>query len=144
MTVRHRVKRPTMKKTYHGSCHCGSVRFAVEIDLAAPSLRCNCSYCLKMRCWASQVPPTSFRLLAGETHLSQYRFGAGRERHYFCRHCGVRPFGYGESARSGPFVGISVNCLDDASVAELAQVPVTFVDGWHDAWDMSPQETRHL
>ncbi|MGK5015326.1 GFA family protein [Janthinobacterium sp. 61] len=133
-----------MKKTYHGSCHCGSVRFAAEIDLAAPSLRCNCSYCLKIRCWASQVPPTAFHLLAGEAELSEYRFGAGRERHYFCRHCGVRPFGRGDSARSGPFVGIGVNCLDDASVAELAQVPVTFVDGWHDDWDAPPQETRHL
>jgi hypothetical protein len=133
-----------MKKTYHGSCHCGAVRFAAEIDLAAPSLRCNCSYCLKIRCWASLVPPTAFRLLAGEADLSEYRFGAGRERHYFCRHCGVRPFGRGDSARSGPFVGIGVNCLDDAAVAELAQVPVTFVDGWHDAWDTPPQETRHL
>jgi hypothetical protein len=133
-----------MKKTYHGSCHCGAVRFAAEIDLAAPSLRCNCSYCLKIRCWASLVPPTAFRLLAGEADLSEYRFGAGRERHYFCRHCGVRPFGRGDSPRGGPFVGIGVNCLDDAAVAELAQVPVTFVDGWHDAWDTPPQETRHL
>ena len=133
-----------MKKTYHGSCHCGAVRFAAEIDLAAPCLRCNCSYCLKIRCWASLVPPTAFRLLAGEADLSEYRFGAGRERHYFCRHCGVRPFGRGDSPRGGPFVGIGVNCLDDAAVAELAQVPVTFVDGWHDAWHTPPQETRHL
>ena len=133
-----------MKKTYHGSCHCGAVRFAAEIDLAAPSLRCNCSYCLKIRCWASLVPPTAFRLLAGAADLSEYRFGAGRERHYFCRHCGVRPFGRGDSPRGGPFVGIGVNCLDDAAVAELAQVPVTFVDGWHDAWDTPPEETRHL
>ena len=133
-----------MKKTYHGSCHCGAVRFAAEIDLAAPSLRCNCSYCLKIRCWASLVPPTAFRLLAGEADLSEYRFGAGRECHYFCRHCGVRPFGRGDSPRGGPFVGIGVNCLDDAAVAELARVPVTFVDGWHDAWDTPPQETRHL
>jgi len=133
-----------MKKTYHGSCHCGAVRFAAEIDLAAPSLRCNCSYCLKIRCWASQVPPAHFQLLAGEGDLSVYRFGAGRERHYFCRHCGVRPFGYGDSPRSGPFVGIGLNCLDDAAVAELAQTPITFVDGWHDDWDRPPQETRHL
>lgn len=133
-----------MKTTCHGSCHCGAVRFAAEIDLAAPSLRCNCSFCLKVRCWASLVPPDAFRLLAGEADLSEYRFGAGRERHYFCRHCGVRPFGRGDSPRSGPFVGISVNCLDDATAAQLAHVPVTFVDGRHDVWDAPPQETRHL
>ncbi|KAB8066858.1 GFA family protein [Janthinobacterium violaceinigrum] len=133
-----------MKRTCHGSCHCGAVRFAAEIDLAAPSLRCNCSYCLKIRCWASQVPATAFRLLAGEAALSEYRFGAGRERHYFCRHCGVRLFSRGDSARSGAFVGIGVNCLDDMSAAALARVPVTFVDGLHDEWNTPPQETRHL
>ncbi|MEG2030376.1 MAG: GFA family protein [Janthinobacterium sp.] len=133
-----------MLKTYHGSCHCGAVRFAAEIDLAAPSLRCNCSYCLKIRGWASQVPPAAFRLLAGADALTEYCFGAGRERHCFCRHCGVRPFGHGDSPRSGPFVGISVSCLDDASTAELAAVPVRYVDGRHDAWDAPPRETRHL
>ena len=133
-----------MKTTCHGSCHCGAVRFEVEIDLAAPSLRCNCSFCLKVRCWASLVPPGSFRLLAGAADLSEYRFGARRESHYFCRHCGVRPFGRGDSPRSGPFVGISVHCLDDASSAELAQVPVTFVDGRHDCWDAPPPDTGHL
>src|SRR5450830_1426876 len=121
-----------VKKTYHGSCHCGAVRFAAEIDLATPTLRCNCSYCLKVRCWASLVPP------------DVYRFGAGKESHYFCRYCGVRPFGQGDSPRIGPFYGISVSCLDDAAVAELASAPITFVDGWHDAWDTPPQETRHL
>ncbi|NHQ90817.1 GFA family protein [Janthinobacterium lividum] len=133
-----------MKTTCQGSCHCGAVRFAAEIDLAAPSLRCNCSYCLKIRCWASMVPPADFRLLAGEADLSEYRFGVRRERHYFCRHCGVRPFGHGDCAPQRTVVGISVSCVDDASAAELAQVPVTFVDGRHDEWDMPPQDTRHL
>ncbi|PJC99761.1 aldehyde-activating protein [Janthinobacterium sp. BJB1] len=133
-----------MKKTYHGSCHCGAVRFAARIDLAVPGLRCNCSYCLKIRCWACQVPPADFQLLAGADALSEYRFGARWEQHYFCRHCGVRPFGRGDSTRSGPFVGIGVNCLDDASTAELAAAPVRYVDGRHDEWAAPPSQTRHL
>ena len=134
-----------MKKTYHGSCHCGAVRFAAEIDLAAPSLRCNCSYCLKIRCWASLVPPTAFRLLAGAADLSEYRFGAGRERHYFCRHCGVRPFGRGHIEEiGGDYVSVKLACLDDVDPAELAEVPVRYFDGRADNWWNAPTETRHL
>jgi hypothetical protein len=131
-------------KTYHGSCHCGAVRFAADIDLAQGTLRCNCSFCLKLRCWATVVKPESFRLLAGADDLTEYQFGARRERHFFCKHCGVRAFGIGQSPRWGKFYGVSVTCLDDASVDELAKAPVTFVDGRNDDWHAPPFETRHL
>jgi len=131
-------------KTYHGSCHCGAVRFAADLDLAHGTMRCNCSFCLKMRCWAAAVAPTSFRLLAGEADLSEYRFGAQRERHFVCRHCGVRPFGIAHSPRRGEFYGVSVTCLDDVSDEELAGAPITYVDGRNDNWDTPPLETRYL
>ncbi|MDP6953456.1 MAG: GFA family protein, partial [Alphaproteobacteria bacterium] len=33
-------------RTYHGSCHCGTVTFEVEADLSK-IIECNCSICTK-------------------------------------------------------------------------------------------------
>src|SRR4029453_3735422 len=64
-----------MQKTYHGSCHCGAVRFACEIDLAKGTSKCNCSACGKGRFWKAIVMAPSFRLLQGQEALSEYQFG---------------------------------------------------------------------
>lgn len=133
-----------MLKTYEGSCHCGTVRFEADLDLAAPTLRCNCSFCRKVRCWTAMVAPQAFRLLAGAQLLGEYQFGACREHHYFCLRCGVRAFGKGVSPQRGAFHAISISCLDAVSEAELARVPVTYVDGLHKQWTLPPQHTRHL
>ena len=133
-----------MQKTFHGSCHCGEVRFEADIDLALGTLRCNCSICIKARYWPALVAPAAFRLLAGEGVLARYQFGAKRDEHFFCRHCGVRSFGTGNSPRRGPFYSVNLTCLDDISDAELAAAPVTYVDGRNDNWDTLPAETRFL
>ena len=131
-------------KTYHGSCHCGAVRFEADIDLAQGTLRCNCSICAKIRYLPAIVKPEAFRLLAGTSELTLYQFHTKTDRHLFCRQCGVRSFGIGRSPRWGEFYSVNVTCLDDVTDEELANVPISYLDGKNDNWETPPPEVRHL
>jgi hypothetical protein len=129
-------------KTYHGSCHCGALRFEADIDLGQGTLKCNCSICRKRRFWPAIVQPGAFRLLAGTPAV--YQFGARNDHHYYCKACGVHTFGTGNSPRWGAFYAVSLSCLDDASDEELAAAPVTFIDGRNDCWDVVPDVVGYL
>jgi hypothetical protein len=149
-----------MRKTYRGSCHCGTVRFECEIDLApegqrsppprpgvwwTTTFRCSCSYCRKTRFWKAFVPPEHFRLLAGEEALGDYRFGPAHIHHRFCPTCGLHPFASASfDVMGGDFHAVNISCLDDATPEELAAAPITYEDGAHDAWDRPPAYTRYL
>jgi hypothetical protein len=134
-----------MKKTYHGSCHCGTVKFEADIDLAAGTNKCNCTICTKTRNWNVIIKPEAFRLLAGEEALSDYQFGNRVGHHLFCRNCGVRSFerGYIEQI-GGHYVSVKVSSLDDLDPAELIGAPVKYANGRDNSWWSPPAETRHL
>ncbi|HEX3036846.1 MAG TPA: GFA family protein [Thermodesulfobacteriota bacterium] len=134
-----------MKKTYVGSCHCGAVRYEVDIDLSEGTFKCNCSICTKTRNWLAVVKPDAFRLLAGEAETTEYLFNTKSTHHLFCKHCGVRSFGWGDSPElGGKFYAINVNCLDNVDIDELVSAPITYVDGRNNNWQSPPTETRHL
>lgn len=133
-----------MKKTYIGSCHCGAVRYEADIDLSQGTFKCNCSICTKTRTWLTTVSPDAFRLLVGRAELTEYQFNTQTIHHLFCKHCGVRSFGWGDTSEGGKFYAIHVNCLDDVDIDELLSAPITYVDGRNDNFQSSPVETRHL
>jgi len=135
-----------MQKTYHGSCHCGAVRFTADIDLAAGTSKCNCSICRKARFWKAVIKADAFRLAQGADVLTDYQFGGATGagiHHLFCSRCGVKPFGRGSLPDFGDFVAVNVACLD-APDEEIAAAPVFFQDGKNNAWGSTPAETRHL
>jgi len=134
------------KRSYHGSCQCGRVRFEAAIDLAQGTGKCNCTSCWKRRWWSVRVQVADFRALSGVEELSKYRPGAERGHGGFCKHCGVTPFGWVDAAawNDGEYVSVNVACLDDLEPAELMAAPIQYMDGRHDNWWSVPAETRHL
>jgi hypothetical protein len=136
-----------MKKTYHGSCHCGRVRFECKLELGAGTTRCNCTFCRKARFWMALAKADEFKLLAGADALTDYQHTPpGRPEPFlnllFCSHCGVRAFTRGgDMPGMGRFYAVNLGCLDDATDAELAQAPIHFADGRHEAWPEKAKET---
>ena len=111
--------------THHGSCHCGAVRYRVDIDLSRPVTQCNCSICSRTGALLSFVPADSFKLEKGEEVLTDYQFGRKNIHHYFCRVCGVRSFARGQGPK-GPMAAINTRCLEEV---EATTLPVQQFDG---------------
>jgi hypothetical protein len=133
-------------RTYHGSCHCKNVRFEADLDLAAGTGKCNCSYCWKARNWSIGIKPDAFRLIAGKEHTSEYGFRPGSTNHHvFCRACGIRLYTYGNVPEiGGDYVSIALAALDDLSPEDLAAAKITFMNGRDDDWFHPPKVTQHL
>lgn len=138
-----------MKKTYHGSCHCGAVTFEADIDLDKGTGKCNCTLCWKQRMWAAgQLAPDDCRLLGGEDKLADYGKSGdwGEVHHRFCSTCGIATHGHGRLEQMGgnPYVTVHLAALNDLSVDDLVNAPLHYMDGLHDNWQNAPAEIRHL
>ena len=106
-----------MPLTIAGGCHCGAVRF--EIDLPSTRIElldCNCSMCAKTGFLHLIVPADRFRLRKGADALTDYRFGTKTARHLFCRICGIKSF---YVPRSHPDdYSVNFRALDDVSALD--------------------------
>jgi hypothetical protein len=103
---------------YQGSCHCGAVRYSVEVDLDKPVTACNCSICGRTGTMLTFVPAESFKLEKGEDSLTDYQFNRKHIHHLFCKTCGVKSFARGEGPK-GPTVAINARCLEGVDLSKL-------------------------
>ena len=101
--------------TQHGGCHCGAVRYTVELDPMAEAISCNCSMCGRSGAILSFVTPDKFTLDKGQDNLTDYQFNKHVIHHVFCKTCGIKSFARGQGPK-GPMVAINVRCLDDVDV----------------------------
>ena len=118
-------------KTHQGSCHCGAVRFEVDVD-ATKGSRCNCSICTKTAITSAIARPDALRVTQGEDALRTYQWGGKSGTRYFCAHCGIHVFARGDLPElGGAYASVNLNALDDVDVAE---VELGYFDGRHNNW----------
>lgn len=103
---------------YEGGCHCGAVRYTVELSLDS-LMTCNCSICGKTGSILAFTPAAQFESLSGEQSLVDYQFGKKSIHHTFCPVCGVRPYARGTGPDGGAMVAVNVRCLDGIDVHQL-------------------------
>lgn len=104
--------------THHGGCHCGAIRYSVELDLSKPVNTCNCSMCGRAGTMLAFVSPDAFRLEQGEGNLTSYKFNKQAVDHVFCKTCGIKPFARGKGPK-GDTIAVNVRCLDEVDVFAL-------------------------
>lgn len=121
---------------HKGGCHCGALRFEVDLPRTVEVEDCNCSICAMSGNDHIIVPASRFRLLQGENSLTEYRFNTGVARHLFCKVCGVKSFYIPRSNPDG--VAVTWRCLDDW---ETLDAKVTGFDGQN--WEANAAALAH-
>ena len=107
----------------NGSCHCGAVKFAAELQFGlASARRCTCSICRMRGAVAVTGSVAGFQILDGEDKLATYRFNTGVAEHHFCTVCGIYTH---HRRRSNPDeFGVNVACLEGISPFDFPEVVV--------------------
>ena len=112
-------------ETLLGGCHCGAVRFEVELK-GRVALDCNCSICTMKGFLHLIVSRDAFRLLEGRDTLRTYTFQTHVAQHHFCGVCGIHSFYLPRSHPDG--IDVNVRCLDAVDLS---------------AWEIQPFDGRN-
>lgn len=113
-----------VKGMVKAQCHCGDVKFEVDLPSGFEELsRCNCSMCARRGAVVTSVPLAAFRLVHGEKNLTLYQFNTKTAEHYFCSTCGIYTH---HKRRSNPNqYAVNVACIEGVNPFELGDIPTT-------------------
>lgn len=117
-----------MTEKVNAQCHCGAVKFTVELADGYNTIRrCNCSFCRMRGAVVVSAPLSGIRITHGKEKLTEYRFNTRTAAHYFCSVCGIYTF---HQRRSNPDqYGVNVACIENVSPFDFSEV--TVADGVH-------------
>ena len=107
-----------MSQTFTGGCQCGAVRYEAQADLDQ-LIACNCSRCVRAGFILTFVPPSHFKLLAGEGAQTEFLFNTHKIHHQFCSTCGIESFAKGVGPDGAEMMALNVRCFDGIDVAAL-------------------------
>lgn len=112
-----------MSEKVNARCHCGAVKFTVELSDGYNTIRrCNCSFCRMRGAVVVSAPLSGIDVTAGKDKLTEYRFNTRAAAHYFCSVCGIYTF---HQRRSNPNqYGVNVACIEGVSPFDFTEVTV--------------------
>jgi hypothetical protein len=115
-----------MTYKYHGSCHCGRIKFSFEGEEITRGLRCTCSLCSRKGAMMTPeaIPKEAIEVNADKNDIGLYQFGNKVAKHYFCKHCGI--YTHNETLRMPGYCRINLGCIEDLDTTDFE---VTIFDG---------------
>lgn len=73
-----------MSQNLNAQCHCGGVKFTVELaDGFNTVRRCNCSFCRMRGAVVVTATLSGIKIVEGKDLLTEYRFNTQEARHFF-------------------------------------------------------------
>ena len=122
--------------THQGGCHCGAVRWEVDLPEAFEVEDCNCSICAMSGNIHVIVPASRFRIRQGTENLAEYTFNTGAAKHRFCKTCGIKSFYIPRSNPDG--FAVTWRCIDGW---ETLNATVNSFDGQN--WEANAAALAH-
>lgn len=136
-----------LKKLFHGSCHCGKIKFQANLDLTQETIKCNCTFCRKNSNWNIKVKDEDFKILEGQDYFSKCSSDPQIGEYIFCKLCGNMPFGITKKSEwTEKGASIKISSLDDISANELTLFKVNYYNGKDDTFTPinDPEEIKTM